>query len=96
MTTGRPSKLVPFTDTEEARRTAIVSQELMRRIRLKAWKVGMRVLVVDDGGTEDPLWATVVSIADDFRSFEVEWDHNGLCGRQSVTDIGVFQTEDEA
>ena len=56
----------------------------------------MRVLVKDDVGSEVPLWATVLSIADDYRSFEVEWDHNGLRGRQTVTDINAFQTEDEA
>lgn len=72
-----------------------VTQALIRPNRLKSWKVGLRVLVKDDVGSEDALCATVVSIAQDYHSFEVEWDHNGLRGRQSVTDIDAFLTEDE-
>lgn len=78
------------------RRQDNVSQELLRRNRLKAWKPGMRLLVKDDDGAEDPLWAIVVSIADDYRSFVVEWEHNSLRGCLSVTDIDAFLTEDEA
>lgn len=78
------------------RSTANVSQELMWINRLKAWRPGLRLLVKDDDGSEDPLWASVASISDDYRSFVVEWSHNGQRGRISVTDIDAFLTEDEA
>ena len=67
-----------------------------KHVRLKSWSTGMMVCVLDNIGSDAPLWATVVSIDKDFKGFIIEWDTSGLLAWQSVDDIDCFTTADEA